>query len=147
MGKGGKMISPEELNLYRRLKKKINEKMGPIISGDRYAIEVLPRDWREEIEGTEDDNWKCKSIKLREVQGYNIIRLPLPIDPRNPERGLWGMIGDNIIELVSQRHFGDEISGYTLRYFSKDDPYKIQSQHESTPTLALLKALAEQEGV
>ena len=69
---------------------------------------------------------------------HNFVRLPLPIDPEDPERGLWGMIHGprEMIQLkdyngnicVAVRHRGG--------YFS--DP---------SPTLALLKALAWQEGI
>lgn len=72
-----------------------------------------------------------------------ILFLPLPIDPVSPERGLWGMLdgypflcrqgnADKTWRLsISNRVIGDS----ALHYWA------------NTPTLALLKALAEQWGV
>ena len=72
--------------------------------------------------------------------GRELLRLPLPIDTRNPERGLWGMVDWGRFEIWES--FGD--GSIVIRDMSseKDFPQVIGS-----PTLALLKALAWQEGV
>ena len=78
--------------------------------------------------------------------GDNILT-PLPIDPRNPERGLWGMVdwGRLGIDVHQTGHI------YLFNRF-RSDPYfkkglKIIEGVEGTPELALLKALAYQWGV
>lgn len=68
---------------------------------------------------------------------HNFVRLPLPIDPENPERGLVDMIND-FDYLVKD---GD---WWTV---STWDMQEQRRYDELTPTLALLKALAAQEGI
>lgn len=69
-----------------------------------------------------------------------MLRLPLPIDPVNPERGLWGM--------VDWRRFHVEDS---LNYDGMLTIFERAScgtfTFNGTPTLALLKALAHQRGI
>ena len=65
-------------------------------------------------------------------------RLPLPIDPVNPERGLLGMIDE-----------------FDVMYKFKDSMWHLETSFHkagtgveaNNPTTALLKALCEQEGV
>ena len=74
--------------------------------------------------------------------GRELLRLPLPIDTRNPERGLTGMIKDMISIDNNGKH------GWSVNIML--DSGKTWQEREfkgDTPTLALLKALAWQEGV
>jgi hypothetical protein len=63
------------------------------------------------------------------------IRLPLPIDPRNPERGCWGMLKPVYRRLEIDSTGCSCIADSTGYYYG------------DTPTLALLKALAVQERI
>ncbi len=65
---------------------------------------------------------------------FNFTRLPLPIDPRNPGRGLWGMVDWS---LWKNDIFPD---GDLLLQWGG-------TRVGGTPTLALLKALAAQWNV
>ena len=74
--------------------------------------------------------------ELNSTGGTGMPRLPLPIDPRDPERGLWGMLDWNHWTMC-QGTKGDGCvtigGGYRVFY--------------GPPELALLKALAAQEKV
>jgi hypothetical protein len=85
---------------------------------------------------------KCQEeevLVVHEDQCYeeidNLIRLPLPIDPRNPERGLWGMVTGNKSMTTDPDNNVDFYSSSIGDW-----------SHGATPTIALLKALAVQEG-
>lgn len=131
------MISPEELKYYSMLKlqKLFREKMGEWKVGD-YGHDL--------IGGTRclcSDKFPLTFIfpttcgRLADIS--QILRLPLPVDPENQERGLWGML----------RNFRDL---YTMPEFEIKWKVVIKSGmtfNADTPTLALLKALAAQEGV
>ena len=73
---------------------------------------------------------------------HNFVRLPLPIDPENPERGLWGMID------WKRWAISLDIDG-SMVLDDMDDASEANrySTGWDTPTLALLKALAWQEGI
>lgn len=58
--------------------------------------------------------------------GRELLRLPLPIDPRNPERGCWFMLTK---ENRTDKVFLNELAA------------------SDNPTLVILKKLANQEGV
>ena len=122
-------MNTEELKCYLLvpLQKLFREKMGPWQVGDHYLFsgeEFLIKD-----EG-----------HLCVLNGWyflnkDYLRLPLPIDRDNPERGLWGMVDGQ---------WGKSIHEYKGEYrFSNG---KVHGQGD-TPTLALLKALAAQEGI
>lgn len=65
------------------------------------------------------------------------IVIPLPIDRDNPERGLWGMLDWN------QWIGGSSIDGSGFYIMHQRSSIEFKSE---TPTLALLRALARQEG-
>jgi len=65
----------------------------------------------------------------------NLIRIPLPIDPRNPERGLWGMI--DWTHAYARASEGD---GNLLIETWRGDLGRPRPVYGS-PALALLKAL------
>jgi hypothetical protein len=121
---GGQAMSDEEKKYWITLQPFFMEKMGPWQVGDQYYSTIT------------------KVVEF--ITGYSgfptsdYIRLPLPIDPRNPERGLWGMVDWDNWDISFVFDNGDVIiqKGFRLSGESIKD----------TPTLALLKALAAQEG-
>lgn len=104
-------MNSEELKYYSMLQELFREKMGPQQNGDKILF-----------------------------LGSN-IRRPLPIDPENPERGLWGMLDHYKKELHTWR------SGKRAIVELVDKEGVRVLFEADTPTLALLKALAHQEGV
>lgn len=118
-----------ELELkYHMILQPVYEKvMGPRQHGwDRYTCEELDVDF--------------EGLKIHLVHVYNedldnkctkCIRLPLPIDPVNPERGLWGMLDWDQYEPLVDLEGNMAIAGVTGLNFEP-------------PTLALLKALCVQ---
>jgi hypothetical protein len=62
------------------------------------------------------------------------IRLPLPIDPNNPERGCWGMVDWNQWEVTTSKHG-------LLRLWNN---HRL-GEFQGTPTEALLRAVIAQE--
>lgn len=132
-------MTEEELKYYTALQPVFKGKIGDFIPSDRVSLDgEIGFIWR--IKGKKDggliycmwpnDTGSCDKPKW----AYNnFIRLPLPIDPENPERGLNGMLESGILHVGRVRSMV-EIEG--INYF-----------HSPTPTLALLKALAHQEGI
>lgn len=134
------MLTPTERKLYTlpRMQKLFWEKMGECICTDKiYDPEM-------EVVRTVTEVFNPTWIKLDSCVHWaaeNAIRLPLPIDPINPERGLWGMIDWNRFDYVK----------------SGDEGFHIYMQLESAPwwvdmfigdvTEALLRALMQQEGI
>ena len=126
-------MTPEQLDLLKRLQPFFRGKMGDARRGDEHAFEVLPDDWRTEFHYEMDANFATHTELSRQIQGYNTLCIPKAIDWQNPERGLWGMIsGDKTI--------GD---GADCIVYSGD----FGEVEAPDPFTALLKALAEQEGV
>jgi len=76
---------------------------------------------------------------IRIIPSTDLLRTPLTIDDRNPERGLWGM--------VSFEKYHPDINGYGGILFIRRTDGEPVSDTWDAPTLALLKALAVQEGV
>ena len=121
-----------ELKYYAhpKMQEKFREAMGIPIAGDRLYMD------RQGL-GIYHSNglvyFQITAYAFRLID-ERFIRLPLPIDPVNPERGLWSMV-DWEKFFVRIRNSG-----------------KINIQYqdfvvEDYPTLALLKALAYQWGV
>lgn len=98
-----------------------------------------------DVRGNDPVYWpKHQSKGLARDFGFldltELILLPLPIDPVNPERGLWGMLDWN--------WFTMEVDGPDVHIFQWDaieEEYIWTSGHCNV-TLALLKALAHQIG-
>lgn len=124
-------MNPEELKYYIALQSLFK---GEWQVGDWFAL--IGRAWSACV--MDQDDTILLDCFGNGFSKDSVIRLPLPIDPRNPERGLMGMFGaDDRISLY-------QIDSYrwvckvnvALNYFEAE-----------TPTLALLKALAYQEGI
>ena len=74
-------MTPEKLDMYKRLQSLFKEKMGVPQGNDFVCV------------GTENNNVIAWSkFRMSSGEYTSFIRLPLPIDPINPERGLLEMI-------------------------------------------------------
>ncbi len=124
-------MNTEQLELYKVLQPLFEEKMGKWQRGDRY---ILVSEVGNPILYFSET---CSSCEFETT--LDRLRVPLTIDDRNPERGLWGMLGD-FRELLY-------CDGMWTVYFQ---PKELGDQNEttaSTPTLAILKALVAQGGL
>jgi hypothetical protein len=125
------MPTPDELKYFIALKDMIAGKMGPWKWHDGW-YDPMDNATGVVIPG------HIRNFRDPEAEMHNFVRLPLPIDPENPERGLVGMInGTWLIQKLDE-------SGYEVTVLFKKG---IEIFVGATPTLALLKALAWQEGV
>ncbi len=133
-------MNAEELKYMKALQPFFDEKMGPQQVGDWV---ILKRDFPiiPEIITNVFASMSPFDTNMRaRCNPAHYYRLPLPIDPHNPERGLWGMV-DWMGLFVNIDHDG------MINIFSGFDNGESITDGWQTPTLALLKALAAQEGV
>lgn len=126
-------MNPEELKYYIALQPKFREAMGALQYDDKFMCEesiwTVIREHEEFVTAISADFWK----RNFERDDPATIRLPLPIDPVNQERGLWGMVKG----VKKMEDNGLSIALYVNgKYFSG-----------FYPADALLRALAAQEGV
>ena len=131
-------MNDEELKYYIALQPFFRKKMGEWQTGDWvFHKEKRKVFWVAYPEGSFLFVYNREYGSYREIFRSNAIFLPLPIDPVNPERGLWGMVKQWRDEPCLRRVEGGS--------------YSIQAHarvfYADTPTFALLKALAAQEGV
>ena len=141
-----------------------SEKMGELAEGDKVALKFDRNDFnigfvtqtktmeRDVISADlvyvrwhSDKPWRDQSCDKRDWAEEHFIRLPLPIDPVNPERGLWGMC-DGVVTIGKQLFIKDSYF-VSVRLTDEAGNYKkFVSFKGSTPTLALLHAIAAQIG-
>jgi hypothetical protein len=126
-----------ELKYYSnpKMQEKFREAMGEWSVGDRGLfkggmIGYYQGFWTEESHTIHSFMFGIGSLDTRSEEP---IRLPLPIDPKHPERGLCGMV-EKFGKLYYSRKDG--------WCYQTDDGMKID--YGKTPTLALMKALAHQ---
>ena len=124
-------LTPEQLDMIKRLQPLFKEKMGA---------------WKEDDYGKYGD---CDpEVMVMYIADMNSpdtpqswkdiwLRIPKPIDWQNPERGLWGMI-------VGRREMVENPLGCTVIVTTEHKQFAYSAPD---PLTALLKALAEQEGV
>lgn len=152
------MPTSEELKYFIALNGVITEKMRAIRDSDRIFITYRSDETcGMYLRGCDDVLCVCTSKYGKanfNSDNLTIIRLSLPIDPENPERGLVGMFKPNTFIYLGpvfclsadNGNVDDSISTHTGEWACKvkglDYPFLA-----STPTLALLKALAAQEGI
>jgi hypothetical protein len=105
-------MTPEKLELHKRLQKLYKDKIGH----DIRLLRTVP------------------SVKVDGISVY----CPLPIDPVNPERGLWGMVC-----WKKWLQESTEVDGEILIFQRMSNGGK---QFTGDPETALLKALITQEG-
>lgn len=124
----------EELALYGKLQRLFGEKMGIELPYDEICC-LLPS---KSVGHRIDCDYACPEIGCFDRPCTNRIRLPLPIDPRNSKRGLVGMLkGISCLQAPEDKY--DPRWAIVWLDGTKDVVFG------DTPTLALLKALAEQE--
>ena len=124
----------ERMKLLIALQPKFREAMGPLQHGDRVLLKNDPIDDFYCID--------CLEYEVFSPKLYNgCLRLPLPIDPRNPERGIWGMIDWSIYDYTSG--LDNTMAIWDKTRLLGPGQFSIAT----TPELALLKALAHQEGM
>ena len=123
------MISPEALTILSKPHTQafIRERMGHLRYGDwclmniGYGIGVEQVIWQAGMGETDD-----------------VIRIPLPIDPFNPERGLWEMIDWDLFATLTPR------DGEMYIFGMPDRRTKGFCTEWQPPLLALLQALETQ---
>jgi hypothetical protein len=127
-------MTDEKLELHKRLQKLYKEKMGDFLNYHQYGRVYCQKPYNPTL--LIDCDYICpvtnKDCKHR-------LYLPLPIDPVNPERGLWGMVC-----WKKWLQESTEVDGEILIFQRMSDGGK---QFTSDPEEALLKALCEQEGL
>lgn len=126
----------ENLELYERLQilfdknqLQIGDRIYDYDEGKVGFVSAIDEDRFDYIDENGHDYWLSTSD--------DFLRLPLPIDPVNPERGLWGMV-DGIMGLT--------YNGTTYNCIAWRNNREEWGEGKS-PTEALLRALCEQEGV
>jgi hypothetical protein len=126
-------LTPEQLDMIKRLQPLFKEKMGEWQIGD---IIILP-------DGDLDCIYKADVVTWRMMPQLSdafddCLRIPKPIDWQNESRGLWGMLkGFKQLKqgTVYESTVNDSLVVDRKEYIAPD------------PVTALLKALCEQEGV
>lgn len=124
-------LTPEQLDMIKRLQPLFKEKMGDWQVGD---IIILP-------DGDLDCIFKADVVTWRMMPQLSdafddCLRIPKPIDWQNPERGLWGMINWKRFDIKRVSESG----GVFLTGGDSGDGFV-------DPFTALLMALVQQEGV
>jgi hypothetical protein len=128
-------MTPEELKYYTALQPVFRLRMGGLKIHDQFWCPRYTRYTNEFL----CKEWDCRKGYVDRCEGIEscALRIPLPIDPGNPERGCWGMIDSYKKELHTWR------SGRSIvELVDKEGVRKIYE--DRNPTLALLKALAVQ---
>ena len=127
-------LTPEQLDMIKRLQPKIREAMGDARKGDDYI-------WLHTMEQDvilSDFQAKCAS------DGVSFLLIPKPIDWQNPERGLWGMID---WQKFYANTYTDAKIVIQKRPRNEHDFDALEIRFMADPFTALLKALVQQEGV
>ena len=131
-------MTDETLKYYIALQEKIRG-MGPILPGDWVANNtglvgfVLAVGQPHEVFVRFSEN--CQ----RCCDPEELIRLPLPIDPVNPKRGLLGM-------LKGFKTLANPLGKWVIAG-DLGNPENFYADESDTPTEALLRALIAQEGL
>ena len=132
-------MTPEQIDLLKRLQPFFKKMMGEWHHLDSCYCDklgvgvVMGSFWRVEFHFHRETHYTMEE----NVGKLSCLRIPKAIDWQNPERGLWGMVHWNNWKIGQ-----NFIPGY-LAVISIQKPLKIHSD----PFTALLKVLAEQEGV
>ena len=135
-------LTPEQLDMIKRLQPFFKERMGEWQVGDDFAygnrtgfIEAISRDtiklsllWNGLSSGS-------RIIYRR--SWHELLRIPKPIGWQNPERGLWGMI-------LGTKELSENWSCCLLKITTE---HHQRTYSTDCPFTALLKALCEQEKV
>lgn len=122
-------MKKEKLELHKRLQGFYKEKMGVLQIGDMFY-----NPFRNKL------YFADKETVI--IDGCYV--LPLPIDPVNPERGLWGMLNKNFKWELSCFWEGDTLFHSVARIPKINDTLFY---YAPDPETALLKALCAQENL
>lgn len=114
-------MTDETLKLYTDLQPFFRERMGDWRLGDLFFDMV-------------DQEYIHECYKLSDK---SLLRIPLPIDPINSERGLWGMV-DWTLAFAN-------VSGDATIYIFGTEPVESLSNGWQTPELALLNTIWKQQ--
>lgn len=131
-------MTPENLERHIRLQPLYRKMMGEWQFGDR-AFSMLKNCYgyySSMVMSGVDEIHYFNFFFGHFTESDNIIRLPLPIDPVNPKRGLWGMVDWNIFGLKTKLSGRVYLEGLNTSF-------EIEDNIET----ALLKALCEQDGL
>lgn len=134
------MLTPKGIELYSLpgTQKFFRERMGTWQEGDPYL-------WVSEVKVLffcEECNVPIPDME-RALDARRLIRLPLPIDPINPERGLLGML-NTPPQLTPIYDEDNKIVCWEVGWMDKWDAVLVGGK---TITEALLRALMQQEGI
>lgn len=145
-------MNAETLNLYEKLQIPIWKNLNGWMPGDRAYHLFRKEAWLfvQRIDSDTQHDFQFLTphglvlSKLVDMEAF-MLRLPLPIDPVNPERGLWGMVDWSVRDMLTHDDGTVSIRTWNPNY-KKVPNYVYLSQH-TTPTEALLRALIAQEGL
>ena len=127
-----------ELKYYshQKMQEKFREAMGNSRERDHFYCLACGANFTKR-----QDDCNCN-----DYESERWIILPLPIDPVNPERGLWGMCPG--VVTIGKQLFIPGSYFVSVRITDENGNYKkFISFKGDTPTIVLLKALAHQWGV
>ncbi len=122
-------MNAETLGLLIALQPKFREAMGPWEPADWFLYNGNPCFVNNQTD--------------RRLLNDSTIRLPLPIDPFHPERGLIGMLKGPPIQLNGINSIETDVNWLCSVYIGE----RLYMMLADTPCLALLKALAAQEEI
>jgi hypothetical protein len=134
-------MTPENLERHIRLQPLYRKMMGEWREFDRYYNINFG-------EGVVEDT--ARADEFNNAEDPDDLRLPLPIDPVNPKRGLWGMVDWSKLRYEQWGPDG-EIAIFKLPCIhlneEMDLPIKDHPFIVGDPETALIKALCKQDGV
>lgn len=146
------MITPEELALYSS-RYTLWKELEVCMTKEELTIYIkLQPFFNDRLKEWQVGDWGYDTIRkisfcivplyaiMLNACNDNILHLPLPIDPRSPERGLWGMV-DKTKFRIDLHHLGATLT----QMYSNNTPFDIKTY--PTPTVALLRALECQWGI
>lgn len=127
-------MKPEILDMYKRLQPLFREKMKELQTYDRIRCEKYP--W---VAFGSDCDYADDCCCIDRPCSSRIL-FPLPIDPRNPERGLWRMLDWSQFDAIVSR----DGSNLIIRVWNS---FKWVDKIRGIIEEALLMALCHQKGV
>jgi len=133
-------LTPEQLDMIKRLQPFFKERMGEWREGDEYCF--WNKFQNKYLYRRVPPNIRQHNMSDAEFS-TQVLRIPKPIDWQNPERGLWGMI-DSKKDMSEQKFVRNENNKVHLLVFKNGTALEFFTPD---PFTALLKALCEQEEV
>ena len=127
-------LTPEQLDMIKRLQPFFKERMGEWREGDEYCFWNKFQNkylYRQVPPNIRQHNMSDAEFSTQ------VLRIPKPIDWQNPERGLWGMI-------LGTKELSENWSCCLLKITTE---HHQRTYSTDCPFTALLKALCHQEVV